>query len=132
MISCGKFASNRRCPECDRSLNEEKVEIWLTENTIEYVVQKEFNGLIGTGGGLLSYDFYLENLNLAIEVQGEFHDGTAIQQSKEKFLKQKIHDKRKKEYCINNNIILLEIWYYENVEQIISNYFSQIKYNIAI
>jgi len=77
--------------------------------------------LIGVGGGNLSYDFYLPNYNLLIEYQGEFHDGTAIQQSKEKFKKQLEHDKRKREYADNHNINLLEIWYwdFDNIEKIL-------------
>jgi len=126
MITCGKFTSNRRCPECYRSLNEELVELWLIKNNVKYETQKEFEGLVGTGGGLLSYDFYLEKINLIIEVQGEFHDGTAYQQTEEKFLKQEIHDKRKKQYCLDNNITFMEIWYYQNVESILSNYFLKL------
>lgn len=38
------------------------------------------------------------------------------------FDKQKEHDKRKKEYARNNNIDLLEIWYwdFDNIEEILN------------
>jgi len=100
-----------------------------------YMVQKKFDGLLGTGGGLLSYDFYLPNYNLLIEYQGNYHDGSVGKkvQSKKQFEKQVEHDRRKKEYAINNNINLLEIWYYDydNIEKILDDYFNKEK-NINI
>ena len=81
----------------------------------------KFDNLKGVGGNPLSYDFYLEDFNILIEYQGEFHDGTARQQTEEQFKIQKEHDKRKKEYAISHNINLLEIWYYDydNIENIL-------------
>jgi very-short-patch-repair endonuclease len=72
----------------------------------------------------LSYDFYLPSYNLLIEYQGEYHDGTANNQSKDAFLRQQEHDKRKLEYSVEHNIELLEIWYYdfENIENILQQY----------
>ena len=84
--------------------------------------QKEFNGLLGLGGKNLSYDFYLPDYNLLIEYQGEYHDGTANNQTKVAYKKQQEHDKRKKEYALNNNIKLLEIWYwdFERIEKMLT------------
>ena len=131
------------CPECNKSLGEKKIdEILINNNWIKisqkdfeqlidedkynnnyFIPQKEFNGLIGTGGGLLSYDHYIPKLNLLIEYQGEFHDGTAKQQTEEEYKIQQEHDKRKKEYALKHNINLLEIWYwnFNNIEKILLN-----------
>jgi len=125
--------SNRfdfRCPECNYSQGEKQIEnYFISYNFIkdeDYIPQKTFEGLVGIGNGLLSYDFYLPNHNLLIEYQGEFHDGTARQQSREDFIIQQEHDRRKKQYCIDNNIKLLEIWYwdFDNIETILKNELS--------
>lgn len=109
------------CPQCASSKGEQKITKWLRINNINFIPQKEFDGLIGLGGGNLSYDFYLPDYNLLIEYQGEFHDGTARQQTEEQFKKQKEHDKKKCEYAKGNNINLLEIWYWDfnNIEEIL-------------
>jgi len=111
------------CPKCNTSLGEIKILNYLLNNNINHEWTKEFAGLIGTGGGLLSYDFYLPNYNLLIEYQGEFHDGAAKQQPFSDFLKQVEHDKRKKEYAEQQNIQLLEIWYwdFDNIDSILKN-----------
>lgn len=112
---------NFRCPECQHSKGEERIEKYLINNNIKVITQKKFNDLIGIGGGLLSYDFYLPNYNILIEYQGEFHDGSVPYQTEEQFKYQQEHDRRKKEYAQNNNIRLLEIWYwdYDKVEKIL-------------
>lgn len=111
------------CPICCISHGEKRIDRYLHENNIEHTHQKDYDGLVGVGGGLLSYDFYLPKENILIEYQGEYHDGTANNQTKEQFEKQQIHDKLKKEYTINNNIQLLEIWYwdYDNIETILNS-----------
>lgn len=113
---------NFHCPECRYSKGEKIISEYLMRNNIFYIPQKEFKGLIGLGGGLLSYDFYIPKYNLLIEYQGEFHDGSVSNQTKEEFDKQLEHDRRKKEYALNNGYDFLEIWYYdfENIEKILS------------
>lgn len=114
-----------RCPQCNESKGENKIHEWLKTHKIYSEPQKTFNNLIGLGYGLLSYDFYLPEFNLLIEYQGEFHDGTVSDkaQSYSKFKKQQEHDKRKKEYALNNGYNLLEIWYWDfnNIEDILDN-----------
>ncbi len=120
---------NSGCAECSKSKGEKKIKEIFDLNNIYCIPQQEFNGLIGIGGGNLSYDFYLPQYNLLIEYQGEFHDGTAYQQTKKQFKIQQEHDKRKKEYAQDNNINLLEIWYcdFDNIEEILSIYLKNIK-----
>ena len=109
------------CPKCNLSKGEQKINDYLDMIDATYEPQKKYNGLIGIGGGLLSYDFYLSTYNLLIEYQGEFHDGTAKQQTSEEFKIQQEHDKRKREFADFHNIKLLEIWYWDfkNIEEIL-------------
>ena len=58
---------NRRCPNCSRSHGEDKIRNVLDNFEIDFVSQKKFDDLVGIGGGLLSYDFYLPHYNLLIE-----------------------------------------------------------------
>ena len=132
------YFCNFRCPECQYSKGEDRINNYLIKNnwikcTQEnyniinqnkyYIPQKEFKELIGLGGGNLSYDFYLLSCNLLIEYQGGFHDGKVGVniQSKKDFEKQQEHDRRKREYAQKNNIELLEIWYwdFDNIEKIL-------------
>lgn len=114
-----------RCPSCEFSKGEKRVEGYLISNNIKYQPQKKFNNLLGLGNGKLSYDFYLVDYNLLIEYQGQQHEKyiEGFHASVEAFHKQQEHDKRKKEYAKLNNINLLEIWYYDfdNIEEILSN-----------
>lgn len=117
------------CPFCDYASKGEQRIIDYLDSFMknQYVYQKSYDGLIGIGGGLLSYDFYLPQYNLLIEYQGEFHDGTASQQTLEEFEIQKEHDQRKREYAKSYSIDLLEIWYwdFDNIEDILYNYLKK-------
>lgn len=132
---------NSGCPSCNEPKGEKEINNVLTnnewikicqeefnelndidKNTVKYFIpQKTFNGLLGIGNGLLSYDFFLPKYNLLIEYQGNYHDGTARNQTKVYLEIQQEHDKRKREYAKNNNIRLLEIWYYDfdRIEEIL-------------
>jgi hypothetical protein len=120
--------NDRRCPICKTSKGEIKIENYLVENDFikneDYISQKEFDGLVGLGNGNLSYDFYLPKYNLLIEFQGmqhkKYHKG--FHKEKDDFVKQIEHDRLKKQYCLDNYINLLEIWYDEmdNIEEILN------------
>ena len=112
---------NTRCPICNESKGEIKIREILNKYDIKFTPQKKYSKLIGIKGRQLSYDFYLPLYNTLIEYQGEYHDGTGYNQTKEKFETQKEHDKRKRNYAKDNNIKLLEIWYYDfdNIENIL-------------
>lgn len=113
------------CPVCNSSKGEKKINSWLRLNNINFIPQKEFEGLIGLGGKNLSYDFYLPDYNLLIEYQGKQHERfvKGFHENKECFKKQQEHDKRKKEYAKKNNIELIEIWYwdFDNIDEILKN-----------
>ena len=107
--------NNSWCPQCSMSKGEKKIVEWLRYNNIKYEYEKTYNGLVGLGGGLLSYDFYLPDYNLLIEYQGKQHEEYTClwHNSYEDFEKQLEHDKRKREYANNNGIKLIEIYDYE-------------------
>jgi len=134
------------CPECNKSKGEKRIDEILTNNIrikisqedfdqlIDdskysknyFIPQMKFDGLVGLGNGLLSYDFYIPKYNFLIEYQGEQHERyiPGFHKSYDDFLKQLEHDKRKREYADINNINLLEIWYYDfdNIGNILSKY----------
>ena len=72
----------------------------------------------------MSYDFYLEDDGILIEIQGIQHE-QAIEYfgGQESFEIQFEHDKRKRQYAQDYGLFLLEIWYYEfdNIEDILKS-----------
>lgn len=117
-----------RCPICTKNSNGETViRQYLDYLNINYDVHKTFPDLLGLGGGHLSYDFYIKNLNLLIEYQGKQHDKPIEYFGGQKQFKiQQEHDKRKREYAKEHNIELLEIWYYDfdNITDILNEKFD--------
>lgn len=116
------FLHGHRCPRCKYSKGEEYITKFLDKHSIHYIPQKKFKGLLGTKNGSLSYDFYLPNHNLLIEYQGQQHDNPiALWGGEKQYKNQKENDNRKRKFAYENNIKLLEIWYYdfENIETIL-------------
>ena len=118
-----------KCPECSFSKGEHEISNYFSNNDIFYIPQKTFNGLVGLGGGLLSYDHYLPKFNLLIEYQGEMHERyvRGIHKSIKDFEKQVEHDRRKKEYALSNGYNFLEIWNwdFDNIESILDRCLSK-------
>ena len=117
-------AYKQHCPYCHIIKGENKIAQYFIKNNIAFEYQKTFNGLVGVRNKKLSYDFYLPNLNLLIEYQGEQHEHPIEHfGGEEQFKTQLEHDKRKREYATSHNIELLEIWYYDfnNIETILNN-----------
>lgn len=128
------FLKGNRCPCCATSKGEEAISRWLDKNIISYESQKTYKDLIGTGGGLLSYDFYLPNYNLLVEFNGIQHYKPVPHFGGEKtFENQKEHDRRKLEYANNNNIGLLSIRYsdYRKIDEILQNKINEIIKEVA-
>lgn len=112
------------CPICSESKGEKRIREWLEFNNINFTPQQIYPNLNGLGGKPLSYDFYLTELNILIEYQGEFHDGSGNNNyTKLNLETQQEHDRRKRNYSEQHNIELLEIWYwdFENIEKILIN-----------
>ena len=120
------------CPVCASSYGEKQIKEFLEYRNIHFIPQKTFLGLKGVGNGNLSYDFYLPSYNLLIEYQGEFHDGTAWQQTYDEFQIQQEHDKRKRIYASKHHIQLLEIWYceYDNIKEILTSTINNLENSV--
>ena len=112
------------CPKCKRfnSKGEIKIKKFLDNNNIYYEQQKHFKEL-----NQLSFDFYIPNKNVLIEYQGEQHfHSIKFFGGEAKYLKQIENDSVKREFCKNNNFILLEIEYfnYNNIEDILNKWLN--------
>lgn len=104
------------CPKCNKSHGELRVESFLKKNNIRYTYQKKFEDCRNKLP--LSFDFYLEDLHICIEYDGEQHYiphfKTKFEPDKEKQLnKAKTNDAIKDKYCKDNNIRLIRIPYWE-------------------
>lgn len=114
-ISHGTFISsygNVKCEKCHNKLSslEEKTINWLNQNNIKYLRQYKFKDCKNILP--LPFDFYLPQKKLCIECQGEQHYKPCTKFGKDYKKEYKIRvfrDNIKREYCKNNDIILLEI-----------------------
>ena len=80
----------------------------------------------------LPFDFYLPDYNICIEYQGEQHYKPVSRfGGEESFSSLIYHDQIKRNYCINNNICLIEIphWEYKNIEHILIEKLNLNKFN---
>lgn len=112
------------CPKCNQSRGERKIEKYLCDNSIIYIPQMKYDGLVGVNNIPLSYDFFLPKYNILVEYQGQQHEQPVTWfGGEEKFRRQQEIDKIKKEYAKEHNIELIEIWYYDfkNIEQILES-----------
>lgn len=129
------FLAVTRCPYCNFSKGEKKIQVWLENNNISYIPQKTFpqlkNSKYGRG---LSYDYFLDRLNILIEYQGEQHDHP-VKYSKnmsddtayKRYIKQTNNDELKRKFAKEQGYELLEIWYkdFENIESILNNFIKK-------
>lgn len=105
-MSCG-------CKKSALSKGEQKVKELLINNNINFLSQKTFSNCRGNNC-LLRFDFYLPELNTAIEYQGEQHyEPYEYFGGQEKYLMTLKYDKIKQDYCKNNNIKLIIIPYWD-------------------
>lgn len=128
-LECGKnwkttfssiVNSNTGCPHCKSSRGERKISKILDENKVKYSKEKSFDGC--KDKVRLRFDFYIQTLDLCIEMQGlqhfqpiEFFGG------KRGFKKQQKRDQIKRDFCKKEGIRLLEISYkdFDNIEKIL-------------
>lgn len=100
------------CPQLSQSSGEQYIMEYLLNRNIQYTQQKKFKDLKGTGEGLLSYDFHINNTNILIEYQGMQHyEPVEHYGGEEKFKIQKEHDKRKDAYAKKNKYNLIKLNY---------------------
>lgn len=91
-----------------------KWELWLSqfldEHNILYSTQKYYSDLFGIGGKHLSYDFclHIDDIDILIECQGiQHYEPVDYFGGKSSFVVQVEHDKRKLEYAIAHDILLI-------------------------
>lgn len=111
----------QRCRKCNNSKGEDKIEELLKLNNIEFETQKSFPNLKMNQS--LLFDFYIPELNLCIEFDGELHfKPVKFFGGEEEFKRIKKSDSMKNKYCKENNIKLLRIPYteYNNIEEILN------------
>lgn len=111
------------CPRCHSSKGEKQIEKYLKQGGINYEPQKRFDDLPG-----LSYDFYLVDMNILIEFQGEQHYMPIPHfGGEEKFQYQLKNDQKKREYAKDHQYTLLEIKYTDikNIDIILSDFIAQ-------
>ena len=98
---------------CLNSAGEERLNIILQNNQINYKTQYVFSDLQGETGHLLRFDFAIfdekHNLLGLIEYQGEQHYKPAGYDTKDRFQKRQNYDIQKATYCKSHNIPLLII-----------------------
>lgn len=115
---------NKGCSVCNESKGEKRIRNWLKENKIIFESQKKFKNCIFKKSGVLKFDFYLPDFNLCIEYDGIQHFKSIKFFKKTDTLKNnKIRDKIKTNYCLQNNIKLLRIpyWEFDNIESILED-----------
>lgn len=108
------------------SKGEKKIEAYLSENNIEYIEQMTFDGC--RDKCLLPFDFYLPDYNICIEYDGQHHfypvtfNGVTRDKAMKNYKRTLKHDHMKNRYCIDNNIELIRIPYFEfnNIESILN------------
>lgn len=116
----GNLLAGKGCPKCNESQGEKQITLWIERRLIDNIPQKRFDDCrdINT----LPFDFYIPELNVCIEYQGEQHyhpvnfGGISDEDAYNNFLVTQRHDKIKSNYCINNNIKLICIPYWEDVD----------------
>jgi very-short-patch-repair endonuclease len=129
------FQEGNRCPKCNQSKGENRIESWLKQNNINYETQYIFNDCKYIS--LLRFDFYLPNRNICIEYDGKQHfrpvdfSGENYKKALQEFKLTKKRDKIKNDYCKTHNIPLLRIPYteFDNIETILENFLKETKIN---
>lgn len=119
----GYFLRNLKCPNCSPYISRGEGEILkvLNKYEIKHQTQKTFDGCYGNKS-LLLFDFYIPEINTAIEFDGEQHFRPVEYFGGEKKFKQtKKYDEIKSRYCEKNGIKLVRIpyWDVDNIESII-------------
>lgn len=111
--------SGKGCPMCRESVGEKYIRKWLDLHFINFVYQKTFDDCKDIN--VLPFDFYLPEYNICIEYNGQQHyeaidfAGRGKKWAEEKLTLTQYHDMLKYDYCAKNNIRLIIIPYWADV-----------------
>lgn len=107
---------NYRCPKCTNKISNGEAIIAeiLDELKIPYERQYKFKRCIYKRE--LPFDFYIKEYGVCIEYDGIYHYEKQPHVEEEQFNEQLIRDSIKNEFCLENNIKLIRIPYYQRNE----------------
>ena len=107
--------SGKRCPFDNESKGETLVRVYLEKNKISFKQYQKLQGCFSEINGrciLLTFDFYLPELNVVIEYDGEQHFRPIERFGGEKtFNRQKMLDEIKNKFCDKSNIKMIRLPY---------------------
>lgn len=111
------------CPKCDESRMEREIALWLDKKNIFYIRWYGFYDCRDKKP--LPFDFYLPDYLACIEADGIQHFEAVDVFGGDDYLKYvKKHDQIKTQYCNNNNIKLLRIPYFKNIQDELDKFFT--------
>lgn len=114
--------SGTGCPNCKSSKGENKLNLFLIKNKIEFKQEYKFEN--NNYSDRMPFDFYLPKHNLCIEYNGiQHYEPIDFFGGIKSFKSQTKRDKIKIKYCKENNINLLIIKYDQNIEEVLNDYF---------
>lgn len=106
------FVGGSRCPHCATSHGELEIKHYLDDKGIAYVQQYRFGDCRNIKP--LPFDFYLPELNVCIEYNGQQHYCSVNYFGGEDgYARRKKNDEIKRRYCKENGISLIIIPYWE-------------------
>lgn len=112
-VTPAQFIQGSRCPHCQTSRGELSIELYLRKNNFDYKAQYKFEDCRYKRP--LPFDFAILKNNKVvclIEFEGRQHfTPIEVFGGEREFRLTKIRDKIKKDYCLKNNIPLIEIPY---------------------
>jgi len=118
----GNHLNGQGCNMCKISKGEQTILNWIKNNNILYYTQYRFNDCIYRKE--LRFDFYLPIYNLCIEYDGKQHyEAIDYFGGDRSLISINRNDNIKNKYCIDNNINLLRIpyWEFNNIDKILLN-----------
>lgn len=119
------------CHKCNFSKGETAISVFLKKNEVSFTSQKRFNNCRDKLP--LPFDFYIVQINLLIEFDGEQHEKPVkFFGGDEGFKNRSKKDKIKTDYAYNNSIGLIRITKFGNIKQQLQpwvNVYNTIKQN---
>ena len=116
-----KFKIGQKCPICIGSSGEKEIRQYLEYMDIKFIEQYRFKDCRNVLP--LPFDFYLPSHNICIEYDGEQHYLKGCFQDKdgEKLKQTQTRDNIKTQYCLDNNIKLIRIpyWDFDKIKSIL-------------